>query len=1042
MLDKQIKIYNPDTGDFYSNTEKYLDDLKKKLGMERKFLKEGGTDYNTGRKFTGLVEIAKEIEKKNIIASDLLKGNVSYDGLNDDIIALCEKYIRLSDLLKMKNKKIKQVKKRLLDLLKNKTDANIASNGKHQTRSLNPSFLNKPDNIITVFDSSFTRLIGAVPDELSEDFMVVQVYYFDVIKDLIYHGFTYKGEKYIFFTASAGQIRTKKTVFVKESVWNKHEKTIMCGLTLAAINAKGGNNPNKHLAYMALNNSATDVWEGFNIDKTIVIDDFETEVFGTYDFVDDVEYTIKRISDYIPITHTDGAGMMLPCMGKNRMVRLPWVKGLLGVFDFVKFIKENNCSPIIKDIYGKEHDVIAEDIQIIFTKSQFKLWKYYDSWEQYKEYYKKYGCTAGYANIERDRIPDATINYQMLQSLTDITDEEIEAIAYRSVNKLEKLCNTVDGVKSSLGIHAYNDDMTALQKSIKAYPELRNDAFIKEKIKQIKDSLVKSFKGGKLRVKGKYTFLLPDFYAACEYWFGCIKNPKGLLDDGEVFCWLYKKNEELDCLRSPHLYREHAIRKNIACKEYGERQEKLRKWFQTDALYTSCHDFISKMLQFDVDGDVSLVVSDDTIISVAKRNMRDIVPLYYNMKKASPSILNNETIYNGLSAAFTGSNIGQYSNNISKIWNSDVFVSGTDEEKQEALTLIRLLCAENNLVIDYAKTLYKPTRPKEIGNKIKEFTKAEVPHFFKYAKDKERTEKKNQSFVNKLDDIIPNPRISSKSWGLEKPEYILLMTNPDIEVSEDAEIIKSYIELNRKYQYTVITNKGKSDDDNLKDKRNDMGYHDYMNTVNADIINEVRTTLSQFGTDAEIADILVKYLYGMKDSKYKNVLWMCYGDILYTNLICNLKKCQEIKKKDKKVSVKKKVLPICKASDTYIFGYKRDICRNCGKEMFFPRKVKAEEKLCPDCFENEYQKEIEQEKTIPEEITQEKTAFDAIAKNVTIQSETKEIQCIDCGEWFEVSKYDSATCRCEECQKEYRKISSRQRMKRYRERKRNVTSTL
>ena len=61
-------------------------------------------------------------------------------------------------------------------------------------------------------------------------------------------------------------------------------------------------------------------------------------------------------------------------------------------------------------------------------------------------------------------------------------------------------------------------------------------------------------------------------------------------------------------------------------------------------------------------------------------------------------------------------------------------------------------------------------------------------------------------------------------------------------------------------------------------------------------------------------------------------------------------------------------------------------------------------------------------KTIPEEIPQEKTAFDAIAKNVTIQSETKEIQCIDCGEWFEISKYDSATCRCKECQKEYRKI--------------------
>ena len=60
-----------------------------------------------------------------------------------------------------------------------------------------------------MFDSSFTRMIHAQPNELSEDFMVVQVYYFDIIKDLIYYGFTYKGEKYIYFTSSAGQIRTK-----------------------------------------------------------------------------------------------------------------------------------------------------------------------------------------------------------------------------------------------------------------------------------------------------------------------------------------------------------------------------------------------------------------------------------------------------------------------------------------------------------------------------------------------------------------------------------------------------------------------------------------------------------------------------------------------------------------------------------------------------------------------------------------------------------------------------------------------------------------
>ena len=50
------------------------------------------------------------------------------------------------------------------------------------------------------------------------------------------------------------------------------------------------------------------------------------------------------------------------------------------------------------------------------------------------------------------------------------------------------------------------------------------------------------------------------------------ENPKGILDNGEVSCSLYKNGIDLDCLRSPHLYREHAIRTNI-------RNELTDKWF-------------------------------------------------------------------------------------------------------------------------------------------------------------------------------------------------------------------------------------------------------------------------------------------------------------------------------------------------------------------------------------------------------------------------------------------------------------------------------
>lgn len=963
MLDRQIQILSVDTGNFYSNTESFLHWKNHKLRSERNLLVNGGYIKSANGKIKKTIIGTKEIESKlenyGINKEDyeaILNYEYIFSHNQDDanvIISLVEQHSCFKQLIEIKNRSIKKTKDDLLKLLLNKVEANIRSNGKHHIRELRENQVSNK-NVISVFDSSFTRMIGAKQDELCEDFIVVQVYYFDIIKDLIYYGFTYKGEKYIYFTSSAGQIRTKKTVFVKESVWNKYEKTIMCGLTINDINKKGGNNPNKHLAYMALSNSATDVWEEFDIDKTIVVDDFETNVFGTYDLVDDVDYSITRKSDYVPIAHTDGAGMMLPnAFGKlqrNQMVRLPWVKGLMAVFDYVKFIQANNCYSIVKDVYGKEHDVIAEDIQVIFTKSQFKLWKYYDSWDEYKRYYKQYNCTAGYTNPEEERIKDATINYQMLQSLTDITDEEILKIANTSICKLNDLSSSIDNIKSAFGVTPYNLYKTAFQKSIDLYPDLLNDEYIKSQLKEVKDSMIKKYKSGKLRVRGKYTFLIPDFYAACEHWFMDIENPKGLLEDGEVFCWLFRKSEKLDCLRSPHLFCEHAIRHNVAYNRCEDRQGLLREWFCTDAIYTSCHDLISKVLQFDVDGDKSLVVADKTIISVAERNLEkyDIVPLYYNMRKANPSLLNNQTIYAGLSAAFTGSNIGQYSNSISKIWNNEVFISGTKEEKQEALNIIKLLCMENNFKIDYAKTLYMPERPPIIKDRIAHYINCNVPYFFKYAKDKGELQvsELNKSFVNKLNEVVPNPRINCRGIGLDAIDYTLLMNNPDIECNveftSNGKIIKEktdplivkYCELNKKYGYAInnaVINDKSFSIEVLKNAqvRQNLRYKQ--------ICDEIKYELSQFGyADTEISDVLVKYLYGIKKSKHKMILWLCYGEYIYRNLQNHFK------------------------------------------------------------------------------------------------LRTKDIQCVDCGEWFSVRIKDNKTCRCEECMIDYKRELARVRKQKQR----------
>lgn len=318
--------------------------------------------------------------------SKLKSGKTDEIKIIPDSWEVIDDYVHWYRLIKHKRKKANESKEKLLRLLKNKVEwkekaelvhTNIRtksnSNPNYGIRSLRENDLHDV-NIISVFESDLSRTIGIEQDELTDSLIVVQVYYFDVFKDISFYGFTYKGENYKYFTSSAGQIRKKKAVFIKESTWNNIEKTVMCGLTISKINSKGGNNVNKHLAYMALSNSATDLWEDFNIDKVIVVDDFETDVYGTFDFVDEVDYSVTRKTDYVPIPHTDGAGMILPSLSnKNFMLRMPWVKGLLGVFDFIKFINVNSYSPIIKDIYGKEHDVIREDIQIILTKSQFKM---------------------------------------------------------------------------------------------------------------------------------------------------------------------------------------------------------------------------------------------------------------------------------------------------------------------------------------------------------------------------------------------------------------------------------------------------------------------------------------------------------------------------------------------------------------------------------------------------------------------------------------------------------------------------------------------
>ena len=276
------------------------------------------------------------------------------------------------------------------------------------------------------------------------------------------------------------------------------------------------------------------------------------------------------------------------------------------------------------------------------------------------------------------------------------------------------------------------------------------------------------------------------------------------------------------------------------------------------------------------DGDKSLVLKDKTITKIAKRNMNGIVPLAYELKKAKGGELNSDALYNGMIKAYTTGNIGPISNNITKIWNHDKIT-------QKEIDVVKWLCFENNAVIDCAKTGWLPTRPAEIDKIIKSYTKAKVPYFFQFAKDKEpeQTERPNESAMNRLSAYIPDKRVSYCKT-VSKFDYRMLMNfDCGFDIREDSLIIERY-----KYY-----NQNKDKIFNIDDSK-------YLNQMDCYLPKFVRDKIiEETGCNLDyITNTLVVYFYTIKKNSNKELLWSSFGDVIVENL---------------KKNVKGKICPIC-----------------------------------------------------------------------------------------------------------------------------------
>jgi hypothetical protein len=794
-------------------------------------------------------------------------------------------------------------------------------------------------NQIAIFENDFSRISlgdGVESDmQLIKEIVYMEIYHNDIMEQIINNGIIIDDKKFIFYSATTGQVRNTTITLVQEEFYKKYEKQLLCGLTEEIINQKGGCNCGKFLAYKALPLSSSVLPpKEIDIDRCLVVKGLETTVTDLVKYIDiDAKSMVIRdisngfIEKNIDIEHTDGAGMFLPEeLPSSCQVRGGFIKGAMFPFDFRKFAVDVAHNTIVLDAYGKEHDIIAEDIRYVFTTSQLKMWSFYDSWDDYKKCFKDYNCKItinSYANPPKDKV---RLAYQYLQTLP--MDSDITAICQPTRQYLIDLHKNYEVAIKALGYEAIDEDKedeededkkrytSVIGEALKIYPQLINDSYIENKIRKMVNSERKYAKAGKIIIDGYYSYAVPDLYAFCQFLFQNEKNPKGLVPKNHVYNKYYSNKAEIEkvcCLRSPHLS-EHEYAKRILIKT-----DECNEWFQylDGDTVVSIHDMITKVLMMDVDGDEILISPSKELYELSE----ELPPLYYNMVKAKPQEINSANIFNTLKAGFENNIIGSISNAITKLWNNE-----TELDKN----MINILTAYSNYSIDFPKTgknivlgEYKEKYNRLVADK-NGFKRQEVspPYFFIYAKNKSinTCAKPSNSVVDRISIHVQkgtgNLHYSYFKKEAEKFNPMLLCNN---ELNENGNPKYEVSRCSKKYtELMLLLKKLKSEERKLVKKINDASKKNNQNSKDISAkydlfhyhcVVEIKKIFvnshSWFNVNLAVNSIVdIEYYQPEIVTSSKNILWKCFGHVILDNINANLHSKIEVKSKPRMAYLK------------------------------------------------------------------------------------------------------------------------------------------
>ncbi|CAG7839933.1 hypothetical protein CLOHAE12215_01349 [Clostridium haemolyticum] len=603
---------------------------------------------------------------------------------------------------------------------------------------------------------------------------------------------------------------------------------------------------------------------------------------------------------------------------------------------------------LYKDQEGNQIEIDLRDYDVIITESQFKLWDSYPSLEVYKENCKKHNLKWGVSlYTDKELKHNLKMNYQFLQ-VNNIQKQDIPKLCEEFVDWIKGVNseNIWYTLLFLLGTHITQSSIKKYLKSTDNYwvkslivnHNLINDSYIKDKIYNLIKTQIDNGCMGNILLSGNNQTLVSDPYGMMEYI--CGLEVKGLLGANEYYSdyWNSQGIKEIIGMRPPLTYRSEVTKLNLVNtkeQQYWYRYlyggiivnihgHETDNWagsdFDYDFLSTTSNEVLIKSrysneypVTYEAPKPNKFVFTDEDLYKSDKFTFGSIIGGITNKSTSGYALLEDlkrcygiesreyQTTLNRIkmctklqSAQIDKAKIGRNVKGIPKTWIDRKYINSLDVSKEEKDFLKRIMLDRYPYFFIH---LYPSTK-----RKYKKFVEGyDLSSIHKFGIgineliQKENKTQAEQEYINAFYEYMPvidsNSVMNNICKYIESIDFdikhkinanqhedihLILMRNENI-VNKDTynKILKEYKSFKKEIKLikSVQTNMGKNKYDESQEQSVNVVYEKFKNIMNGLCSNTY-----------ELVDYLIHIFYVEFKNDNKNLLWNCYGDIIFQNV--------------------------------------------------------------------------------------------------------------------------------------------------------------